>query len=124
MDAFAITLHRGPAHVCIRANDLTLSATAGRQLVGVPVREAFPEPMYAPIHDLMDACYRTGQEQWATFNGSPIGILPRRDGLGNVIGVSTCYRLPTAPRLRPLPVRLGDPVLLALSIAQSLLLVA
>lgn len=94
----SVTWHRGPEHVCEAINDVMRATLPGRQLEGIPIREAFPEPQYRPLIEIMDACYRTGEEQWALFRHSPYAVLPRWRG-GQVIGVTTVYLV---PRVRPL----------------------
>ena len=103
--ALTVTLHRGPAHVCEAINDVMRETLPGRQLVGLPIREAFPEPEFVPLIELMDECLLTGQEQWALFRGSPYAVLPRRVG-GPLIGVTTASAVPrpgALPRLLVLP---------------------
>ena len=102
---FTATLHVGPSHVCVRVNETFRAWLPGRQTIGCPAREAFPEPEYAPLIALMDAVYRDGEARWTRFRGNLYGVLPRLRA-GRLIGVSTVYQLPVPralPRLRLLP---------------------
>jgi len=81
----AVALFVGPAHVCARVNDSFVELYPGREMVGIPVREAIAEAEFRDLFDLMDECYRTRQEIWCAFRGGTLGVLPRENG-----GVAIC----------------------------------
>jgi signal transduction histidine kinase len=56
----AIALVRGPQHVFELANPLYIELIGGRQVLGMPVREALPELEGQGIFELLDGVYRTG----------------------------------------------------------------
>lgn len=61
---------RGPAHVIMEAS-ASLVELARRQIVGMPIAEAFPEEQYQAVIDLMD---------WVSITRMPIKV--RYPGLG------------------------------------------
>lgn len=97
----SISLHRGPGHVCEWVNATFCERTAGRDVLGIPAREAFAEPEYAPLQTLMDLAFTTGREQWAEFRGGLFAALPRVQK-GRVVGVAVVYQ-PASQPLRHLP---------------------
>lgn len=97
----SISLHRGPGHVCEWVNATFSERNAGRDVLGIPAREAFPEPAYAALHALMDLALTTGREQWAEFRGGLFAALPRVQK-GQVAGVAVVYQ-PSSQPLRHLP---------------------
>lgn len=111
-----ISLHRGPQHVTDVINEDMREWCPGRDMVGIPAREAWPDPMYAELQRLMDDTWLTGREHWVRFHGGLYGTLPRVES-GVVVGVATVYR-PVAARLlelvaedRQSPDRLPRPAL-------------
>lgn len=57
---------KGPHHVTERVNDGYLKLIGGRNVVGLPVREAFPEVEGQGYFELLDHVYRTGKPHTAT----------------------------------------------------------
>lgn len=90
---YSVTRHRGPAHVTEWINDTMAWFCPGREMVGLPAREAWPDPQYDAHQRLMDAAYLTGEPQWMRWHGTVYGVLPRWQD-GRVIGVSTVWEIP------------------------------
>lgn len=96
------SLHLGPAHVFEHVNDAFLFRNAGRDVLGLPAREAFPEPRFAPMQALMDHVYLTGRRRRMATHDGTLAVLPRVAG-GRVIGVTCLFEpLPPLPRARGL----------------------
>lgn len=55
----ARALFRGPAHVFVDIDD-EMERLIGREVIGVPAREAFCGPNHEPSQRLMDRVFRTG----------------------------------------------------------------
>lgn len=55
----AKALYRGPAHVIV-AVDEEVARLSGFDVVGLPIREAYPHPEFVEAHLIMDAVYRDG----------------------------------------------------------------
>lgn len=115
----AIALFRGRMHVMDWCNDELLEF-AGRDGRGMPVSEAFPETMFAPVQAAMDEVFVTG----ATITmPRPHGLLvlgPRFDARGRIAGVASYYEpapVTSRPRATPLELvrRLGPVVVAALN---------
>ena len=70
-----IAVMRGPEHVFERVNPRYVELTAGRPLLGLTVREAFPELQGQGYFELIDAVYNTGQ----AYVGEENRVLLRRD---------------------------------------------
>ncbi|MFP4597990.1 MAG: PAS domain-containing protein, partial [Persicimonas sp.] len=62
----AISLLEGPDHVYTLNNPALFDLIGDRPLLGLPVREAFPEPGMQPIFDRLDEVYETGERFFAT----------------------------------------------------------
>lgn len=94
----AIALWSGPAHVLVAANAAFLDRVPAG-CMGVPLREAFADPMWRGIQDAMDRAYRTGEVIAYPWGTAEVVIVPIRDGTFR--GVATHY----APRIvaAPLP---------------------
>ncbi|WP_165069417.1 PAS domain-containing protein [Paludisphaera rhizosphaerae] len=73
--AFICTL-RGPDHVFTLANRLYYEMVGDRDLIGRPVREAFPDLEGQGFFELLDQVFRSGEP----FVGKEMPILFRRDG--------------------------------------------
>lgn len=86
----------GPAHVMVSVND-AWRARFGEPTLGVPVREAWTDPVWRPVQELMDRVYATGRPAsipWAegtayftpiTFLGQPgvgAALVPARSTRG------------------------------------------
>ncbi len=56
-----LALLRGPHHVFDFVNPEYQAIVGGRELVGLSVREAFPEIGGQGFYDLLDTCYRSGE---------------------------------------------------------------
>lgn len=69
---------RGPAHVIMEAS-ASLVELARRQLVGIPIAEAFPEEEYQAVIDLMD---------WVSITRMPIKVRYPGIGTDGVLTVS------------------------------------
>eukprot|EP00456_Euglypha_rotunda_P059200 TRINITY_DN493_c0_g3_i1.p1 TRINITY_DN493_c0_g3~~TRINITY_DN493_c0_g3_i1.p1 ORF type:complete len:1178 (-),score=284.29 TRINITY_DN493_c0_g3_i1:6361-9894(-) len=57
---------KGPHHVTERVNDGYVKLIGGRNVVGMPVRQAFPEVEGQGYFELLDNVYRTGKPHTAT----------------------------------------------------------
>jgi hypothetical protein len=96
----------GPALVIVAAN-ATMLALAGRQLIGLPAREAFPEPHYLPILQLIEFAFRHGMPMTV---GVPApdgreGLLTIRPSLERVRVVWEPLPVPSSPaRVARVPV--------------------
>ncbi len=93
---------RGPAHSFELTNDAYQQLIGGRDLIGLPVREALQEIVGQPFFDLLDGVYTTGQpfigrgvEIWLEHTpGAPSErrvldfiYQPIRDHAGAVVGI-------------------------------------
>lgn len=58
----AFGLWRGAGLVLIDGNDAERSIVPP-EAFGMPVEEAFPDPLFAPLRDAMRRCYETGERQ-------------------------------------------------------------
>lgn len=99
------SLHVGPAHVIEYVNERFRERNPGRDVLGMPAREAFPEPRFAPIQALMDEVYRTGACLRARTPDGRFSILPRPAADGSVRGIAVLFEPPPPrarrPRARP-----------------------
>jgi PAS domain S-box-containing protein len=98
-----IAVARGPQHVYVLSNHLNNEALGQRELVGKPVREAFPQPLVQGIAALLDQVYATGKSFSAQEMPVPVTLpdgtpheyflnfiyQPTRDAQGAVDGVAT-----------------------------------
>jgi PAS domain S-box-containing protein len=95
----AIAQMEGPDHVFTMSNPAHNELVAHRQVIGRPVREAFPEPLLQEIFDHLDDVYATGEafiheerripveegsDRYLTF-----AYLPIRDIDGHITGVAS-----------------------------------
>jgi hypothetical protein len=88
-------------HVMEWTNEENL-AVLPRDGRGIPVKEAYLEPEWRPVQDLMDEVYRTGRRGWQAWPGAWLIVNPRRDASGRVVGVATAYVVTAEqPVLRP-----------------------
>lgn len=69
---------RGPEHVYEIVNDAYVRLVGPRELIGKPVRTAFPELVGQPFFDLLDEVYRTGAPHVA--RRMPIRLASGSDG--------------------------------------------
>lgn len=92
MSRYCVSNHRGPAHVTEWINDTMRWWCPGREMIGLPAREAWPDPMYAEHQALMDAAFVTGEPQWMRWHGTPYGVFPRWED-GRVVGVKTVWEV-------------------------------
>lgn len=99
---YAVTLHKGPAHRFERVNDTWRAIKPDLDPIGQPVREVSLTPRHQPVVELMDDCYRTGEERWLIHEGGLLGILPRWRA-GRVVGVAVAYQVPLPRTLALLP---------------------
>lgn len=97
----SISLFRGPGHVCEWTNE-TFRDRDPRPVIGIPAREAFNEPEFAPLQRLMDLAFASGLEQWLEFGDGLFAALPRYQK-GRVIGVAVVYEPSLVPLRRPRP---------------------
>ena len=68
-----IAVLRGPRHIFERVNDRYVELIGGRDVVGRPVREAFPEVEGKGYFELLDHVYRTGKAQ--AVSGASLSLL-------------------------------------------------
>jgi hypothetical protein len=94
----------GPCHVFIAA-DPEMEASVRRPLIGLPIREAFPEPEFAAILDIYDfaRCWGLRVTLDAVSSSGELGTItltpdPSRDR----VEVEWSVHEPAAPRLVPL----------------------
>ena len=101
----AVAVMTGPDHVySLVSPRYAESPGAGRQLLGRPVREAFPELVDQPIFGLLDHVYATGEPYFAAERMVPIdmngdgageehyfnvGYQPLRDATGQVYAIAS-----------------------------------
>ncbi len=76
----AIQTSRGPNHVIDTANPLYVQLVGKRDLIGKPVREAFPELEGQGFFELLDQVYTSGEP----FVGKEMRALFDRNGDGNL----------------------------------------
>ncbi|WP_395824241.1 PAS domain-containing protein [Archangium minus] len=74
----AIFVMQGPEHIITLANPLTVRRLHGRNMVGKPLREAFPELIEQGYGELIDNVYRTGKP--AVGNEAPLWLVPPEGG--------------------------------------------
>ncbi|HEY9876666.1 MAG TPA: PAS domain S-box protein [Candidatus Obscuribacterales bacterium] len=100
----AIQISRGPNHITETVNPLYRQIIGSRELIGKPVREAFPEFEGQGFFELLDRVYETGKpfvgnEMRALFDRNCDGLLeesfwnfvyqPLLDANGKVYGIMT-----------------------------------
>ncbi|WP_257463488.1 PAS domain-containing protein [Archangium lipolyticum] len=73
-----IFVMQGPEHIFTLANTLTVQRLGGRDMVGKPLREAFPEFVEQGYGELIDNVYRTGKS--AAGNEAPLWLVPPEGG--------------------------------------------
>lgn len=101
MDRDALAVYEGSQHV-IRWVSPRLVELAGFDPVGMPVREAFPQPEYAETHRRMDRVLVTGVPEdfpLPDTSGNPGVLVIRRRAGGE--GVMTGFRAFALPHPGP-----------------------
>lgn len=102
---FAVCVLMGPAHIVTKVNDLHRQVIGRRRLIGLPIREVFPEGGVQAAFDELDHTYRTGEPSVARelrFNWNRNGTVIEesffdavyhalRDSSGAVEGVIACF---------------------------------
>lgn len=94
----------GPAHVFIAA-DPEMEASVQRPLLGLPIREAFPEPEFAAILDMYDfaRCWGLRVTLDAVSSSGEMGtIVLTPDPSRDLVEVEWTVHERAAPRLVPL----------------------
>jgi hypothetical protein len=110
VDAVAVGVWEGPAHVCRWASPLLIELSE-QDPTGMPAREAFPD--YECAQDAMDRAYRTGrivtfQHPEAVLRITPVRVEGVVRGLVTAWLPQTSSRLPSpVPATRPLAGRLA-----------------
>jgi PAS domain S-box-containing protein len=99
----AVAVMKGPDHVYSVASPRYVESVGRRAIIGLSVRDAFPELAGSPQFEIMDRVYRTGEpffaaEQRVKLNGADgtprehyfnVGYQPLRDGEGTVYGIAS-----------------------------------
>ena len=99
----AVAVMSGPEHVYTAASPRYVESVGGRELIGLRLRDAFPELAGSPFFEIMDRVYRTGEpyaaaEQRVMLAGPDgtlreqyfnIGYQPLRNGEGEVYAVAS-----------------------------------
>jgi PAS domain S-box-containing protein len=98
---FAVAVFEGPEHVCVAMNAANERLIGGRDVIGKPIRVAFPQLAGGRIVDVMDRVYRTGNPERLGSIFAPRKLpdgrveqrflraewRARRDASGEIIGV-------------------------------------
>ncbi len=98
---------RGPGHVIAYLSDPDIDSP-GRDVIGVPMVEAYLQPEYRPYHRAVHATWVDGRTREFDIGGGTVIVMPWLDA-GQQVGVTTVFR-PALPVVLA-PVRpLSDPL--------------
>lgn len=102
----ALALFVGPALILYAVNAAWRERVHMEPPIGVPVSEAFIDPLWQPLQATMREVFETGVEAYLDFAGVPVFIIPTRVGTARAVVTLARARAGT-PQAAPVPLELA-----------------